>query len=70
MSHLTATTVLGGTIPERDTIGQLCATQIASAISTKSPDEKRLVVVGMGLEKADSNRETFLSMIELVLKVI
>lgn len=70
MSHLTATTVLGGTIPERDTIGQLYATQIASVISTKNPDDKRLVVVGMGLEKADAQRETFVGMIELVLKVI
>ncbi|KAK3060619.1 hypothetical protein LTS18_008132, partial [Coniosporium uncinatum] len=52
MSHLTATTILGGTIPERETVGQLCATQIASAVATKDPDEKRMVVVALGLQDA------------------
>ncbi|TKA58735.1 hypothetical protein B0A49_08856 [Cryomyces minteri] len=70
MAHLTATTVLGGTIPERNTIGQLYATQIASALSTKNPEERRMVVVGLGLEMVDLDRESFMDMIELVLQCL
>ncbi|EOD44702.1 putative an15g01155 proteasome assembly chaperone 3 protein [Neofusicoccum parvum] len=67
MAHLTATTVLGGTMPERDTAGQLVATQVASAIATKDPEERRLVVVGMGLEKKDMSREAFVDVVGLVM---
>ncbi|KAI9689249.1 MAG: hypothetical protein M1820_010193 [Bogoriella megaspora] len=70
MTHLTATTVLGGTVSERDTIGQLYATQIASTIATKDPSERRLLVVGLGLEKVDASRESFLDTVELVLKCL
>ncbi|KAF4536088.1 Proteasome assembly chaperone 3 protein [Lasiodiplodia theobromae] len=67
MAHLTATTVLGGTIPERDTAGQLVAAQVASTIATKDSEEKRLVVVGMGLEKKDMSREAFVDLVGLVM---
>lgn len=72
MAHLTATTVLGGTMPERDTVGQLVATQVASAIATKDPEERRLVVVGMGLEKKKGSdevmsREAFMDLVGLVM---
>ncbi|KAF4304686.1 putative an15g01155 proteasome assembly chaperone 3 protein [Botryosphaeria dothidea] len=67
MAHLTATTVLGGTVSERDTAGQLVATQVASAISTKDPEEKRLVVLGMGFEKNDMSREAFVDVVGLVM---
>jgi len=70
MAHLTATTILGGTVPERDTLGQLYATQIASAIATKSPEEKRLVVVGLGLEKPDADRSAFMELVELAMNVV
>ena len=70
MTHLTATTVLGGTVPERDTVGQLYATQIASAIVTKDPAERRLLVVGLGLEKLDSSRDAFMDTIDLVLQCL
>ena len=69
-ADLTATTVLGGAHAERNTVGQLFATQIASAITTKNPDEKRLVVVGLGLEKATIGREAFMDIFSLVLGVI
>lgn len=36
-------------MPERDTLGQLLATQIASAVSSQQPEERRLLVLGMGL---------------------
>ncbi|KAI9718882.1 MAG: hypothetical protein M1812_003766 [Candelaria pacifica] len=68
MPHLTPTTILGGTVPERETMGQLYATQIASSISTKNPDENRMIVVGLGLGKVEGDRETFFDIIELVLQ--
>ncbi|KAH7058855.1 hypothetical protein B0J12DRAFT_651762 [Macrophomina phaseolina] len=67
MAHLTATTVLGGTVPERDTAGQLVATQVASAIATKDAEERRLVVVGMGFEKKEMSREAFVDVVGLVM---
>ncbi|KAI9813768.1 MAG: hypothetical protein M1827_003558 [Pycnora praestabilis] len=70
MPHLTPTTILGGTVPERETMGQLYATQIASAIATKNPEENRMVVVGLGLGKVDTDREAFFDILELVLQCI
>lgn len=70
MPHLTASTILGATVPERDTVGHLLGTQIASAIATQNPEEKRLLVVGMGLEKAELDRTSFLEILELVLQCI
>jgi len=70
MAHLTATTILGGTVPERETVGQLCATQIASAVATKDPDEKRMVVVALGLQDARMDRSGFMDVIELVMQVV
>ncbi|KAI9838456.1 MAG: hypothetical protein M1837_002478 [Sclerophora amabilis] len=70
MSHLTPTTILGGSMPERETMGQLYATQLASAIATKNPEESRMVVLGLGLQKADVERETFFDVVELALKCL
>ncbi|KAF2491798.1 hypothetical protein BU16DRAFT_468278 [Lophium mytilinum] len=72
LSHLTATTVLGGTVPVLDTMGQLLATQIASAIATRDAGERRMVVVGLGLDKGmvDRGREGFVEVVGLVLGVL
>jgi proteasome assembly chaperone 3 len=70
MHHLTATTILGGTIPELEVLGQTLATQIASAIKTRDAREARMVVVGMGLEKKMSAREEFSELVGLVLNVL
>ncbi|CAO2648347.1 Nn.00g076140.m01.CDS01 [Neocucurbitaria sp. VM-36] len=70
MHHLTATTILGGTIPELDTLGQTLATQIASAIKTRDERENRMVVVGMGLDKSMIGREEFSELVGLVLGII
>lgn len=70
MPHLTGTTILGSSGTERDTLGQLFATQIASAIAAKSPGEKRLLVMGMGFEKAEMDSESFLQILELALQCI
>ncbi len=48
-------------------MGQLYATQIASAIVTRNPEEKRTVLVGLGLSSVKVNREVFFDTIDLVL---
>lgn len=70
MSHLTSTTILGGTVPERQIVGQLLATQIASAITAKNPQETRTLVLGLGLQRAESDREAYYEMIDLVLRCL
>ncbi|KAJ5826139.1 hypothetical protein N7474_003277 [Penicillium riverlandense] len=70
LSNLTATSLLGGHAPGHDTVGQLYARQIASAIATKTPDEKRLLVLGLGLVTADADRDVFFAIIDLVLQCI
>jgi proteasome assembly chaperone 3 len=54
-------------------MGQLYASQIASAITTKNPEETRTLVLGLGLGKeagVEADRETFLKLIDLVLEII
>jgi proteasome assembly chaperone 3 len=70
MAHLTPKTLLGAGGDQRETIGHLYASQIATAIMKRNPEETRTVLVGFGLEKVDTERETFFDLIELVHKVI
>ncbi|KAL4976099.1 hypothetical protein BDW66DRAFT_151247 [Aspergillus desertorum] len=70
LSNLTATSILGGRVPGHEIVGQLYARQIASAIITKTPNENRLLVVGLGLEIADANRDVFFAVLDLVLQCI
>lgn len=70
LQSLTTTTVLGGYSPGQDTTGQLLARQIATAIATKTPNENRLLVVGLGLGKETADRDAFFSIVDLVLQCI
>jgi proteasome assembly chaperone 3 len=70
MAQLTATTMLGGTVAERDAVGQMYAAQIASSIKGRDAGEKRTLVVGLGLAKAEVDREEFVGIMELVMKVL
>lgn len=70
MHHLTATTILGGTMADLDVLGQTLATQMASAIKTRNERETRTVVVGLGLDKSMTGREQFTELIGLVLEVV
>ncbi|KAF1917903.1 hypothetical protein BDU57DRAFT_514379 [Ampelomyces quisqualis] len=70
MHHLTATTILGGTVPELEILGQTLATQIASAIKTRGERETRLVVLGLGLDKSMASREEFSELVGLALQAI
>ncbi|KAF2003048.1 hypothetical protein P154DRAFT_520401 [Amniculicola lignicola CBS 123094] len=70
MHHLTATTVLGGTVAGLDVLGQTLATQVASALLTKNSGEKRMLVLGVGLDKSLSDGREFGDLVGLVLNVI
>lgn len=70
LNHLTPKTLLGAGGDQRETMGHLYASQIATAIAKRDPEERRTVVVGFGLEKVDMEREAFFDLIELVQKVI
>ena len=70
MPHLTPKTLLGGSTTERESIGQLYATQIASAIANKDPQENRTVLLGLGLSKVEASREVFYDTLELVFKCL
>ncbi|KAG5297079.1 hypothetical protein I7I48_06088 [Histoplasma ohiense] len=70
LANFTATSVLGARGSQRETIGQLFACQIATAIVTKNPNENRLLVVGLGLEQAELDRDIYFGVIDLVLKCI
>jgi proteasome assembly chaperone 3 len=51
-------------------MGQLYASQIASTIITKNPDERRLLVLGLGFAKVEMEREAYFDVVELVLKCL
>lgn len=69
-THLTPKTLLGGGGEERETLGQLYAAQIASHLSLRAPDDRRTLVLGLGLAKLDKEREAFFDLLELVQKVL
>ncbi|MCJ1240817.1 hypothetical protein MMC14_008821 [Varicellaria rhodocarpa] len=70
-THLTPRTLLGGSNSERETVGQLYATQVASAILSKDPTESRTVLLGLGLVEASvSSREVFYDVLELLLQCV
>jgi proteasome assembly chaperone 3 len=70
LGHLTPKTLLGAGGEQRETLGHLYASQIASVIATRNPEENRTVVVGLGLQKVDMEREAFFDLLELLQKVI
>ncbi|KAL4778480.1 hypothetical protein BJX76DRAFT_366237 [Aspergillus varians] len=70
LSDLTATSVLGGHVPGHEIVGQLYARQIATAIVTKSPHESRLLVLGLGLETTEADRDVFFAVIDLALQCL
>ena len=70
MAHLTPKTLLGSSNTERETVGQLYASQIASAILMRNPEEKRTVLIGLGLSKFEAKREVFYDTVDLVMKIL
>jgi proteasome assembly chaperone 3 len=70
MSHLTPKTLLGGGGEEREFLAQLYAVQIASYIARRDCEERRTLVVGLGLQKLQPQREAFFDVLELIQKVL
>lgn len=72
-THLTPVTLLGGGGEKRETLGQLYAAQIASQMSLRNPDDRRTLVLGLGLGKTlgtELEREAFYDLLELAQKVL
>lgn len=69
-SRFQTRTLLGAGGSDRETQGQLYASQVASLITTKNPEETRVLMLGLGLSKVDLGRETFLEVLDLVTKVL
>ncbi|KAL2404022.1 hypothetical protein ABEF95_002573 [Exophiala dermatitidis] len=63
-------TLLGAGGSDREAMGQLYASQIANAIITKSPEETRQLMLGLGLAKVELERDVFLQIVDLVLSVL
>jgi proteasome assembly chaperone 3 len=70
LPHLTPKVLLGGGGEERESSGQLYAVQIASHIARRNPEEKRMLIVGLGLMKPKPDRESFFDVIELVQQIL
>lgn len=70
ITHLTPKTLMGGGGEQREAIGHLYATQIATLISTRNPEETRTLVVGIGLQKIDMAREAWFDILELIQHVV
>ncbi|KAH6654969.1 hypothetical protein BKA67DRAFT_656939 [Truncatella angustata] len=70
LSHLTPKTLLGGGGEDRESSGQLYAVQIGSLIARRDSDEKRVLLVGLGLLKSKTDRESFFDVIELVQQIL
>jgi len=70
MAHLSPKTLLGGSTSERETMGQLYAAQIASAILTRNPGEKRTVLIGLGLSNLEAKQQVFYDVIDLILRCL
>ncbi|KAF3771003.1 hypothetical protein M406DRAFT_272376 [Cryphonectria parasitica EP155] len=69
--HLEPKTLVGGGGADRETVGQLYAAQIASHLALRNPEDRRTLILGLGLRKFDSeSREGFFDIIELVLKAL
>ena len=71
MTHLTATTVLGGTKRDEEVVGQTLATTVGSAILIKRPQEERMLVLGLGLNgMAEMGRTEFDAVVGLVFECL
>jgi len=69
-SHLTPTTLLGAGNGDREAVGHLYGTQIASFISMKNPEDRRTLVLGLGMESLTPDQEAFLDVLDLARQVL
>ncbi|KAL2025100.1 hypothetical protein VTK56DRAFT_102 [Thermocarpiscus australiensis] len=69
-NHLTPKTLVGAGSEERQTTGHLYASQIASHLSLRDPNERRTLLLGLGLEKVEGGGEAYFDLLELVQQVL
>ena len=50
-THLNPTTVFGAGTPDMEARGRFLATQVAAMASMRNPEDRRLLVLGLGLGK-------------------
>lgn len=55
---------------ERETLGHLYASQIASHLALRNSNEKRTLLLGLGLDSVEGGGEAFYDLLELVLQVL
>ncbi|OBT55474.1 hypothetical protein VE04_04776 [Pseudogymnoascus sp. 24MN13] len=68
--HINPKILLGAGGEARETFGHLVASQIASLILKREPEEARTILVGVGLLKVDLDRSAWFDLIELLAKVV
>jgi proteasome assembly chaperone 3 len=68
-AHLVPSTLLGAG-GEREPVAQLYATKIAGFLTMKNPNERRTLVLGLGLRKMEADQVAFLDVLDLVQKVL
>ncbi|KAL2144289.1 hypothetical protein VTI28DRAFT_9277 [Corynascus sepedonium] len=69
-THLTPRTLVGVGGEGRETLGHLYASQIASHLALRDPNEKRTLLLGLGLDKSEGGAEAFYDLLDLVLQVL
>ncbi len=69
-THLTPRMLLGGASEERATLGQLFAAQVASLLARRDPEERRTLMLGLGLRSSSAERNMYFDFLELVEKVL
>lgn len=69
-THLNPSTLLGAGGGDRETVGHLYATQMASYITMKNPEDRRILVLGLGLENSNPGQEAFFDVLDLVRQVL
>lgn len=69
-NHLTPKTLVGVGSEGRETLGHLYASQIASHIVLRDPNERRTLLLGLGLDNAHGGGDAFFDLLELVLQVL
>ena len=69
-THMTPITILGGGGGERETLGQLYAAQIASQLSLRNPEDRRILILGLGLRSSNTDREDFFDLLDLARSII
>ncbi|OAF63208.2 hypothetical protein VC83_00374 [Pseudogymnoascus destructans] len=68
--HINPKILLGAGGEARETLGHLIASQIASLVLKREPEEARTILVGVGLLKVDLDRSAWFDLLELLAKVV